>query len=117
MLRPSVLRSTGSIEELRGRFDVIGDVHGCFDELVELLGRMGYADTDGVFRHATRRAVFLGDLADRGPRSLPCVELVMRMHEAGAALSHAARVGASASQSVPTQRQPLSITQRAPSHA
>ncbi|MCG3125493.1 MAG: Bis(5'-nucleosyl)-tetraphosphatase, symmetrical [Phycisphaerae bacterium] len=26
-----------------GPFDIIGDVHGCFDELVELLGRLGYA--------------------------------------------------------------------------
>ena len=25
-----------------GPFDLIGDVHGCFDELVELLGRLGY---------------------------------------------------------------------------
>jgi protein phosphatase len=26
----------------RGPFDIIGDVHGCFDELVELLGKLGY---------------------------------------------------------------------------
>jgi hypothetical protein len=39
------------------------------------------------------------------------------MHDAGAALSHPARVGESAPQSAPTQRQPLNITQRAPSHA
>ncbi len=83
---PGVHRSTAS-SELRGPFDVIGDVHGCLDELVELLARMGYADTGGVFRHATRRAVFLGDLADRGPRSLACIELVMRMSAAGAALA------------------------------
>ena len=25
-----------------GPFDIIGDVHGCFDELVELLGKLGY---------------------------------------------------------------------------
>jgi hypothetical protein len=78
VLRPSVLRATVSAD-LRGPFDVIGDVHGCFDELVELLTRLGYTNSDGVFRHASRRALFLGDLADRGPRSLACVELVMRM--------------------------------------
>ena len=26
----------------KGPFDVVGDVHGCFDELAELLGRLGY---------------------------------------------------------------------------
>ncbi|GAB4216933.1 MAG: hypothetical protein OHK0013_43940 [Sandaracinaceae bacterium] len=72
--------------ELRGPFDVIGDVHGCFDELTALLATLGYEARDGAFRHATRTAVFLGDLVDRGPRSLDCVRLVMRMHEAGAAL-------------------------------
>src|SRR5437016_4609225 len=25
-----------------GPFDIVGDVHGCFDELAELLGRLGY---------------------------------------------------------------------------
>src|SRR3984893_10459419 len=26
----------------RGPFDIVGDVHGCFDELVELMGQLGY---------------------------------------------------------------------------
>lgn len=85
MLRPHVLPTTAS-RELRGPFDVIGDVHGCLDELTELLSRLGYGEERGAWRHGARTAVFLGDLADRGPRSLACVELVMQMHEAGAAL-------------------------------
>ena len=28
----------------RGPFDIIGDVHGCFDELVALLASLGYVD-------------------------------------------------------------------------
>ncbi|HEX8464650.1 MAG TPA: polynucleotide kinase-phosphatase [Abditibacterium sp.] len=71
-----------------GPFDIIGDVHGCADELQELLETLGYArDESGVFAHeAGRKAVFVGDLADRGPRSRDVLELVMRMEKAGRAL-------------------------------
>lgn len=71
-----------------GPFDIIGDIHGCGDELEELLALLGYlADAGGVYRHPEgRKAVFLGDLVDRGPRVLDCVRLVRRMVEAGSAL-------------------------------
>src|SRR6266436_5303927 len=47
-----------------GPFDIIGDVHGCYDELTELLGKLGYAEQPGgAWRHAAgRKLVFLGDL-------------------------------------------------------
>jgi protein phosphatase len=69
----------------RGPFDIVGDVHGCADELEELLGRLGYeADARGVPRHAEgRRLVFVGDLVDRGPRIADVLRLVMRGVEAG----------------------------------
>jgi protein phosphatase len=53
-----------------GPFDFIGDIHGCGDELEELLTNLGYApDHTHVWRHPQgRRAVFVGDLVDRGPR-------------------------------------------------
>jgi protein phosphatase len=72
----------------KGPFDIIGDVHGCFDELSELLDRLGYmADAEGVRRHpAGRRAIFLGDLVDRGPAVVESVRLVQRMLAAGQAL-------------------------------
>ena len=66
-------------------FDVIGDVHGQFDKLVGLLARLGYCESDGVWRHPGRTAVFVGDLIDRGPRQLATVDLVRRMVETGAA--------------------------------
>ena len=53
-----------------GPFDIIGDVHGCHAELVELLGELGYeVDGDGltVTPPEGRRAVFVGDYGDRGP--------------------------------------------------
>lgn len=69
-----------------GPFDLIGDIHGCYDELVELLGQLGYApDEAGVWRHPEgRRLVFLGDLVDRGPKSVECARLAMATCQAGA---------------------------------
>jgi len=74
-----------------GPFDVIGDVHGCLDELVALLERLGYevAPLDGglTARHpGGRKAVFLGDLVDRGPATPGVLRLVINMTAAGAAL-------------------------------
>ncbi len=74
-----------------GPFDVIGDVHGCRAELEQLLDKLGYAiDRDGAGRpvtasHPTRRAIFLGDLVDRGPDTPGVLRLVMGMVAAGTA--------------------------------
>jgi len=74
-----------------GPFDVIGDVHGCLPELEQLLDQLGYAiDRDGAgrpvnARHLTRRAIFLGDLVDRGPDTPGVLRLVMGMVAEGAA--------------------------------
>jgi polynucleotide kinase-phosphatase len=81
--------------ELQGPFDVVGDVHGCMEELLALLGRLGWqADErpDGgppgwrAHHPEGRTAVFLGDLVDRGPDSAGVLQLVMRMVADGAAL-------------------------------
>ena len=74
-----------------GPFDIIGDVHGCFDELADLLVMLGY-DVDGTpenprARHpGGRKAIFLGDLVDRGPKSPTVLRLVMSMVGEGSAL-------------------------------
>ncbi len=77
-----------------GPFDIIGDVHGCFDELEALLKELGYSieravDGDHPFKiaHAEgRKAVFLGDLVDRGPNVPDVLRLVMSMTAQGSAL-------------------------------
>jgi protein phosphatase len=71
-----------------GPFDIIGDVHGCYEELVELLERLGYklVSDGGVVPPEGRKAVFLGDLVDRGPMVPQVVELVRVMVTAGHAL-------------------------------
>jgi protein phosphatase len=72
----------------RGPFDIVGDVHGCHDELVELLGVLGYSRSDDdVYRHPEgRTAIFLGDLVDRGPATPAVLATVMAMVDAGTAL-------------------------------
>jgi len=75
-----------------GPFDVVGDVHGCYEELRKLLASLGYVvslDADGSFRvvHPQgRRVVFVGDLVDRGPDSPSVLRLVMSMAKDGIAL-------------------------------
>lgn len=80
-----------------GPFDIIGDVHGCCDELETLLEELGYQfashEAPGDlpfgsqwFAHPTRKAVFVGDLVDRGPRILDTLKTVMNMVAKGAAL-------------------------------
>ena len=69
-----------------GLFDIIGDVHGCFDELSELLALLGYqADFVAGMRHPGRRVVFVGDLVDRGPKILETVTLAREMVASGQA--------------------------------
>jgi protein phosphatase len=71
-----------------GPFDIIGDVHGCATELEALLALLGYQrEAAAPFIHpAGRKAVFLGDLVDRGPRVLDVLAIVRGMVDAGAAL-------------------------------
>jgi protein phosphatase len=71
-----------------GPFDLIGDVHGCYDELVALLTELGYAvspEREEVVPPSGRTAVFLGDLVDRGPATPAVLRLVMGMVAAGRA--------------------------------
>ncbi|KAA2240370.1 polynucleotide kinase-phosphatase [Chitinophaga agrisoli] len=73
-------------QEEQGPFDLIGDVHGCYDELVSLLQTLEYENTDDVWQHpAGRKAVFVGDLVDRGPKTPAVLQLVMNMVKAGTA--------------------------------
>ncbi|MEM9355074.1 MAG: metallophosphoesterase [Pseudomonadota bacterium] len=77
-----------------GPFDIIGDVHGCFGELVLLLEALGYevsntdARPEGVFEvrpPSGRKLVFVGDLVDRGPDTPSVLRLAMSMIAAGQA--------------------------------
>lgn len=81
-----------------GSFDIIGDVHGCCDELEALLQQIGYIASENssnknsfwnypTYKHPQgRKAIFLGDLVDRGSRILDTLKLVHNMQEADSAL-------------------------------
>lgn len=92
-----------------GLFDIVGDVHGCYEELMELVASLGYQVTDepaepvdGELRHgkrlaelpvfckvvppAGRKLVFVGDLVDRGPDTPGVLKFVMSAVAQGAAL-------------------------------
>ncbi len=75
-----------------GPFDIIGDVHGCAAELEVLLAQLGYEVVWSgrnvmVTPPSGRRAVFVGDLVDRGPRSPDVLRIAKHMVDRGAALA------------------------------
>ncbi|WP_236170962.1 metallophosphoesterase [Pseudomonas pseudonitroreducens] len=73
------------LEPARG-YDLIGDIHGCAHTLDHLLERLGYRLQGGVWRHARRQALFLGDIIDRGPRIREALHRVHDMVAGGEAL-------------------------------
>jgi len=71
-----------------GPFDIIGDVHGCFDELCELLRALNYSvEIDNSAYRVTppqgRKLIFVGDLVDRGPKIVEVLRLAMGVVASG----------------------------------
>ncbi|MGN8644588.1 bis(5'-nucleosyl)-tetraphosphatase PrpE [Gracilibacillus sp. HCP3S3_G5_1] len=62
------------------KLDIIGDIHGCYQELQLLLKQLGYQSDNGLFHHPEgRKLAFVGDLTDRGPRSLDVIRVVYQI--------------------------------------
>lgn len=79
-----------NLKQETGPFDIIGDVHGCFDELASLVERLGYAfekkdDRYSISHPDGRRLVFVGDLVDRGPSVPESIRFVRDAVASGAA--------------------------------
>ena len=68
-------------------YDLIGDIHGHADELVQLLEILDYEKAQGTYRHPDRKVIFLGDFIDRGPQIRQVLEIVRPMIEEGIALA------------------------------
>ncbi len=72
----------------RGPFDIIGDLHGCADELDDLCQSLGYTrESDDWTPCEGRKAIFVGDLVDRGPDNVGTLRRVMSMVARGHALA------------------------------
>lgn len=48
------------------KLDIIGDIHGCFDELTALVKKLGYSWDDGIPVHPGRKLAFIGILPTGG---------------------------------------------------
>jgi protein phosphatase len=64
------------------KIDVIGDIHGCFDEFRKLTENLGYNWGKGLPQHPDgRKLAFVGDLTDRGPHSLKTISVVASLQQ------------------------------------
>lgn len=62
------------------KFDIIGDIHGCYEEFRALTDQLGYSWSSGIPIHPEGRLLaFVGDLTDRGPQSLKVIETVVNL--------------------------------------
>jgi hypothetical protein len=68
-------------------YDIIGDIHGHADELIQLLEALDYRKINGVYRHPDRKVVFCGDFIDRGPRIRDVLSICRSMCESNAAIA------------------------------
>lgn len=69
------------------KYDFISDIHGCYKELCELLTTLGYKKDNKAYVHQdSRKAVFVGDITDRGDNSVEVIRLVSEMVSSGCAI-------------------------------
>lgn len=70
--------------EIESGFDIIGDIHGCYDEMLVLLKDLGYEQRGDVYVHPTgRRLISVGDIMSRGPKSIETMQFWLNQIEAG----------------------------------
>ena len=73
--------------KLNMSYDIIGDIHGHSQSLETILVKLGYRSQSGVYRHPSRKVIFLGDFIDRGDYQREVIDIVRAMTNAGSALA------------------------------
>lgn len=83
-----IRKSNNPIEiEVKNGIDIIGDIHGCYQEFLKLLVKLGYEINEkGYYVHpAGRKFLSLGDIMSRGPKSLETMQFFLRHVKKGLA--------------------------------
>lgn len=80
LLTPNLLNTT--------KIDVLGDVHGMFNEVIDLLKPQQWHFNGRYFENIDkeRKLLFLGDIVDRGEQSIPMLKAVYEGVKAGTTL-------------------------------
>ncbi|WP_400164743.1 metallophosphoesterase [Brevibacillus sp. TJ4] len=80
-------QSRSKVMQAGSGVDIIGDVHGCYDEFIQLLHKLGYEpDRSDIYRHKDgRKLLSLGDITSRGPYSIKMLQFFIRHTAAKAA--------------------------------
>ena len=67
-----IRRSNPIVKDIENGIDIIGDIHGCYEEMILVLEKLGYhQNQEGLYLHPEgRKFVSIGDIMSRGPQSL-----------------------------------------------
>ncbi|MBT2969610.1 MAG: metallophosphoesterase [Candidatus Thiodiazotropha sp. (ex Ctena orbiculata)] len=68
-------------------YDIIGDIHGHSQSLESILTKLGYKNQSGIYRHPSRKVIFLGDFIDRGNYQREVIDIARAMIDSGNALA------------------------------
>ena len=64
-------------------YDIIGDIHGQMNKLVNLLHNLGYQSKNGIYQKPHHQAIFVGDFIDRGTDEKKVLDTVRAMINSG----------------------------------
>ena len=56
-------------------FDLIGDIHGQANVLIQLLEKLSYTKKNNIWQHENRKVIFLGDFIDRGDQQKEVINI------------------------------------------
>ena len=68
---------------MKKSYDIIPDVHGQYEKLVNLLQLLGWYEINDHWQHKDlgRRIIFLGDFIDRGPQNRKVLSLIRKLEK------------------------------------